>query len=818
MSSTKNTSMWINVLLPLPVEQAYGYTVPIELQDKIDFGKRVEIQFGQKKLYTGLVIEIFHDIPSIPLKPIRDVLDQEPIFLEKHYRFWQWISQYYHCFLGEVMNAALPAPLKIDSETLFVYNDNHVVADEELSDESFLIAEAFEFSPELNWKDIQAILQKNNIKKHVIQLVESNIIHVKEKAIHKKAYNKELVMVWGENYRGNTAQALEDTQRSMKQSKAVLAFQTLIKQGEKSIKRAQIIERSGTDSATILALKKKGILEEVPYEKDFSQALKFSSKLPRLADFQEKAMEELRLAFQDFDVALLEGVTGSGKTRIYLEWVAEMAKQKKQVLLMLPEIALTTQIIIRLQQLFDSEVIVYHSKISEKSRMEAYYQVQQGATLVIGTRSSLFLPFPKLGMIIVDEEHDRSYKQSNPAPRFHGRDAAILLGKQQGAKVLLGTATPSIETWHNVQNNRYGHVEITKRFGYMALPVLQVLDLKTNMMNDAQKEIKMTPVLEQAIHDTLDSGRQVMIFQNRRGFAPMLQCVNCGYIERCNDCDVSMTYHKFHNKLQCHYCRKEKSIPKFCPTCKHWGMEIHGLGTEKIEEEIKAFFPNVNIDRLDYDTASGKKRLESILQRFMAKETQILVGTQMITKGLDFDHVGLVVIPHADQLLGFPDFRSSEWAFQILKQVSGRAGRKGDQGKVIIQTYQPEHDVYQHLLKGVNAGFYQSELIERKLFQYPPYTRLVKITFKNKDKGKNDKISYECYRYFLPYFDNRVHEPTPPVVSYVRSYHIMDIYIKLKKTAEDGRLFRQRINHFVKEVKGRPGYSNFRITVDIDPI
>lgn len=814
--------MWVDILLPLPVENTYSYEVPESLEEQVAFGKRVEVQFGKKKLYTGLIIAIHTDSLEKKLKPIREVLDSNPVINPEHLRFWKWIAWYYCCFEGDVMNAALPAPLKIDSETLFTLNkDYEEELDEkvdDLSDESFLISEALSFQNELRWEDIQNILQKNNIKKHVNDLLSENIIAVKEKAIHKKRHDREKNLVLEKPFQKDLQPAFDKVTRSPKQTRALLAYQALKKEGISPIQRKNVIQKSDTDTGTIRALIKKEILVEETVEKQFGADLVFSNSVPELSDFQEKAIDAMRAQFSQSQVVLLEGVTGSGKTRVYLEWIREIHKEGKQTLLMIPEIALTTQIIFRLEQMFDSDVIVYHSKISEKTRMEAYYHVQQGAPLVIGTRSSLLLPFQNLGLIIVDEEHDRSYKQSNPAPRYQARDAAIYLAYQVEAKVVLGTATPSIESWDNVLNKKYGYVQMTQRFGNLELPSLQIVDLKKMVMNARQKEINISPVLEQAIHDTLDEGRQVMIFQNRRGFAPVMNCNNCGYIEKCESCDVSMTYHKFSNKLQCHYCRKEKALPPKCPNCGHWGMEIYGLGTEKIEEHLKDFFPDIEIDRLDYDTAAGKRRLEKILQRFTTMETQILVGTQMISKGLDFDNVGLVAIPAADQLLGFPNFRSNEWAFQMLKQVSGRAGRKGKQGKVLIQTYDPKHDVYKSLISGDDITFYKKELVERKAFFYPPFTRMVKVTFRNKDKKKNYTVANELYRFLEPDFKERISLPVPPLVSYVRNYHLLDVFIKLQKGSDEGKLFRKRIQFFLKEVKGRPGYSNFRIIVDADPV
>lgn len=810
--------MIAKILLPLPVPMTYSYRVPEDMQRMAAFGKRVEVQFGKKKLYTGLIVEVLEEGSSEKLKSIRDILDDYPIITSDHYRFWQWMAEYYNCFLGEVMNAALPAPLKIDSETVLTLNKGFEYDEMELDDEAFLISEALTLQSELTWGDIESILQKSNVKKNVNELIEAGIVDVKEKAVRKNTHETVKTLMWSEEYQSNMSEAMEKVKRSEKQTRALLAFSAIRGQKKPPISRYEVMTKSDTDHATIRALLKKGILIETRVKKKFLGELKFRGQLPPLIGFQERAMDEMREIFEEKNVVLLEGVTGSGKTRIYLEWIRKMKKTGKQILLMIPEIALTTQIIQRLESLFESDVIVYHSRISEKSRMEAYHSVRSGATLVIGTRSSLLLPFQNLGLIIVDEEHDKSYKQHQPAPRYHGRDSAVYLAHLMNCRVILGSATPSMESQLNVKENKYGYVRMDKRFGHLALPEVELIDMRQVTMTPEESEIKFSPYLLQSMHQTLDAGRQIMVFQNRRGFAPVFLCNHCGHIVQCESCDVSMTYHKYSHKLQCHYCRREKSVPKECPSCHYWEMEMYGYGTEKLEEILNEFFPDINIDRLDYDTASGRKRLERILTRFANNDTQILVGTQMISKGLDFENVGLVVVPHADQLFAFPDFRSSEYALQMLKQVSGRAGRKKERGWVLIQTYNPEHPVFEALLSGKDELFYREEIQERKAFLYPPFYRLVKITFRNKNRTRNNQIAQEFYRYFVRHFQDRISVPVPPVISYINHFHLLDVFIKLEKNSREGAFFRKHMNRFLEEVRGRPGHSNFRIIVDVDPV
>lgn len=811
--------MKAEILLPLPVPGAFTYRIPPDLEEKATFGKRVEVQFGRKKLYTGLIVSIAESERSEDLKMIRDILDDEPVIREIHYRFWRWIAEYYCCYPGDVMNAALPSPLKIDSETVLLLNPDHEFDEMDLQDDTFLISDALSIQKELTWGDIQDILQKKSIQKNVNELIEAGMVEVKEKALHKNTHETIKTLMWQEEFRDNRHNVLEMVSRSKKQTKAILAFIALQQEKKPPISRYEVMTRSDTDHGTIRALIKKGILQETRIRKNFLGELIFrKGMLPPLVDFQKKAFAEMEETFTNAPVVLLEGVTGSGKTRIYLEWIRRVKESGQQVLFMIPEIALTTHIIQRLEAIFESDVIVYHSRVSEKSRMEAYHSVRFGAPLVIGTRSALLLPFQNLGLIIVDEEHDRSYKQLNPAPRYHGRDSAVYLAHLTGAKVILGSATPSLESQLNVTEEKYGRVVMSQRFGLMSMPGIEIVDMRQVQMNEEQTEIGFSPRLLQAIHQTLDGGRQVMVFQNRRGFAPVFLCNHCGHVIQCDSCDVSMTYHKFSEKLQCHYCRKEKAVPQECPSCHSWGMRLYGMGTEKLEEHLKVLLPDVEIDRMDYDTAAGRKRLERILTRFANKETQILVGTQMIAKGLDFENVGLVVIPQADQLFVFPDFRSAENGFHMLRQVSGRSGRKKEKGHVVIQTFNPDHPVIQSLLSGEDNAFYKKELEERKMFRFPPYYRLVKVTFRNKDRNKNAKVAYELHHFLRPAFGDRVSVPVEPLVSYINHYFILDVFVKLNPSRKEGDYFRSRIDHFVRGVKGRPGYSNFRIIVNVDPV
>lgn len=810
--------MLVEILLPLPVPGTYTYQVPDHLKASVAFGKRVEVQFGKKKLYTGLIVGFPEETGSEDLKEIRDVLDTQPVVQPLHFEFWKWMARYYCCFPGEVMNAALPAPLKIDSETVLILNKGFEYDEMALNDEAFMISEALSIQSELTWGEVENILQKRNIRKNVNELIDAGIVEVKEQAIRKNTHETIKTLMWTEEYRDALQKALDKTSRSEKQTRALLAFKALRSEKKPPISRYEVMTRSDTDHSTIRALLQKDILTETKIKKEFLGELIFKNKLPPLIDFQRKAFDEIKTGFENQHVVLLDGVTGSGKTRIYLEWIREMKEAGKQVLLMIPEIALTTQIIQRLETLFESDVIVYHSRISEKSRMEAYHSVRSGATLVIGTRSALLLPFRDLGLIIVDEEHDRSYKQNSPAPRYHGRDSAIYLAHHMGAKVLLGSATPSLESQINAREGKYGYAKMSRRFGLAGLPEIELIDMRQVKMTEEQAEVRFSPQMIEAMHKTLDLGRQIMVFQNRRGFAPTFMCRQCGHIVQCESCDVSMTYHKYSHKLQCHYCRREKPIPRECPSCHLPEMDMFGQGTEKLEEYLKIFLPDTHIDRLDYDTASGRKRLERILTRFSNNETQILVGTQMISKGLDFENVGLVVIPHADQLFAFPDFRSSEYSLQMLKQVSGRAGRNKEKGRVLIQTYNPDHPVFESLLKDSDENFYQQEIQERKSFRYPPFFRLVKVTFRNKNKNKNTGVANEFYRYFAGHFKDRISIPVPPLISYINHYHLLDVFIKLEKGSTEGRFFRKNTEVFLRDIKGRPGYSNFRIIVDVDPV
>lgn len=810
--------MKAEILLPLPVPGTYTYLIPPDMEEEAVFGKRVEVQFGRKKLYTGLIVGIESGTGD-QLKMIRDILDDEPVIREIHYRFWKWMAEYYCSFLGDVMNAALPAPLKIDSETVLQLNVDHDYDEMDLEDDAFLISDALSIQNELTWGDIQEILQKKSINKNVNELIDAGMVDVKEKALRKNTHETVKTLMWAAEYRDNQKAVMEQVSRSKKQTRAVLAFTTLRREKKPPISRYEVMTKSDTDHATIRALIKKGILLETKIKKNFLGELIFrKGMLPPLVDFQKKALTEMEQAFESTPVVLLEGVTGSGKTRLYLEWIRRVKEAGQQILFMIPEIALTTHIIHRLEAIFESDVIVYHSRVSEKSRMEAYHSVRFGAPLVIGTRSALLLPFQNLGLIIVDEEHDRSYKQLNPAPRYHGRDSAVYLALLSDARVILGSATPSLESLVNVQEGKYGHVMMKERFGLMEMPEIQIVDMRQVQMSEEQAEVGFSPLLLQAIHQMLDAGRQVMVFQNRRGFAPVFLCDHCGHVVQCDSCDVSMTYHKFSEKLQCHYCRKEKSVPKECPSCHFWSMKMYGMGTEKLEEHLQSLLPDATIDRMDYDTASGRKRLERILTRFSNNETQILVGTQMIAKGLDFENVGLVVVPRADQLFSFPDFRSAENALQMLRQVSGRSGRKKEKGQVLIQTYNPDHPVIQSLMSGDDRGFYQQELEERKVFRFAPYYRMVKVTFRNKNRKKNTQVAYELYHYLQASFGDRVSVPVEPLVSYINHYYLLDVFVKLHRNRREGSFFRKRLNHFIREVKSRPGFSNFRMIVNVDPI
>lgn len=814
-----NSSLYVQVILPMAVPKAYTYYVPSEFANEIAFGKRVEVQFGRSKLYAGLVVDILKEKPDFSkVKPILSVIDDAPIFNPNQWKFWRWMANYYLCSIGEVMNAALPANLKLSSESILGLNPVLEPDYNELDDKEYLIIEALGIQEELTLKDVQGILGKKSVYGVIRQLLEKRLIIIKENL--KNKYKPKLVgcLRFTPMYEDTSAlaEAFDKTSRSEKQTAALLAYIQLSKQQEDVTKKS-IYKMANIDSSVIAAMVKKDIFET--YEKVVSRIAKHDKDIEdsgELSEQQQRAIDEINQHFNDDKVVLLHGVTGSGKTRLYAEFIEDIRQQGQQALYLLPEIALTTQMISRLKKIFGDDIVVYHSKLSNNERVEIWNAVLAGQSIVVGPRSSLFLPFIDLKLIVVDEEHDPSYKQHDPAPRYHGRDAAILLAHLHQAKVILGTATPSLESYYNAKKGKFGLVEMKERFGGIALPQIHIVDA-LKQYKQQKMQAMFTDDLMIALKQALANEEQAILFQNRRGYSPVFTCNNCGWHVECIHCDVSLTWHQYQNQLKCHYCSYQTKLPESCPSCGSRELALKGHGTEKIEDELKIFLPEANINRFDLETARTQTALNNIIHQFEDKEIDILVGTQMVTKGLDFDNVSIVGIINADKLLQFPDFRASERAFQLMVQVSGRAGRKKKQGQVLIQAFNLAHPVLKEVQNGDYTAFYQREIAERQQFGYPPFKRLIYIHLKHKTAQTLNRAMSSYSQFLKSKLGDKVLGPSVPMIPRVRGLYILDVMIKTSANIQEIRHIKQIIKEANIYLTQMTGMSNIRIVVDIDP-
>jgi len=813
-------SHYVSIVLPIAVPKLYTYIVPEELVESIQFGIRVEVQLGRSKLYAGLIIDIHHQVPEDHTpKPILSIIDQHPIVYPEQFKLWQWIAHYYSCSIGEVMNAALPSGLKLSSETKVILSPMYDPNLQGLDDKEFMICEALSIQNELSTSDIQKILNQKTVYPLMQRMINKKIIYLKEEL--KEKYTPKIVVCvrLQEPYISNPEllqEAFDKLSRSTRQVEALMAYVQLSRT-QKVIRRAELGKKANVDSSVLKAMVKKEIFEF--YDKEISRIGVYEDDLKDTFDLsaqQETALTELRTHFQDKNVALLHGVTGSGKTRVYIELIQEAIQKGEQVLYLLPEIALTGQIVARLQKIFGNDIAVFHSRLNNHERVEIWKKVFSGQSIVMGVRSSLFLPFKNLKLIIVDEEHDTSFKQFDPAPRYNARDSAIYLAHLHQAKVVLGTATPSIETYYNAQQKKYALVEMKERFGGIQMPEIIIVDAK-----DEWKKRKLqshfTTVLLDELSAALERGEQAILFQNRRGYAPTLNCKNCGWSKQCKNCDVSLTFHKFSHNLRCHYCGYQSQLPTACPSCGERDLNLKGFGTEKIEDELKIYLPDANIGRMDFDTVKGKNAHATIINAFEEKRIDILVGTQMVTKGLDFDNVGIVGVLSADHLLQFPDFRSTERAFQLITQVSGRAGRKFKRGKVIIQSFNTTHPVLKEVLNNNFSGFFHRELEERLDFNYPPFNRLIKIVLKHKKPELLNHGAKLFSQILKDRMGKRVIGPAVPGIPRVRGQYLLVMMIKLEKNPKKIKTAKEIILKATQFMKAQKGFSTIRVNVDVDP-
>ena len=776
---------FIDVILPIPLEKLFTYTITEAEADFLIPGMRVAVPFGKSKIYTGLVYRIHTEAPlAYQAKDIHQILDQEPIVNAFQLEFWNWISQYYMCTLGDVMRAALPNAFILESETIISKNKAVVVSDKDLEDDEFLVFEALHHHSSLKVQDVADILDKKNALPAIKRLLDKQVITLQEE-IHEKYIPKriryiKLSTVYSKE--NDLQNLLEGLKRAPKQYQVILSLFSMSSKTNKPIKVKDLMSQSKASASIIKTLIGKGILEEYYLEADrldFSVDEEETTKT--LNQFQLDALRKIQISFEEHDVTLLHGVTSSGKTEVYSKLIEKNIAEGKQVLYLLPEIALTTQLVNRLKNYFGNKVAVFHSKYSLNERVEVWNQVlinSEKARVVLGARSAVFLPFDNLGLVIVDEEHEQSYKQFDPAPRYHARDAAIVMAAMHKAKVLLGSATPSLESYFNAQQNKYGFVEIFRRYNDLLMPEIELVDIKDKHRRKRMKGHFSDRLIEE-MNDTLDDGNQIILFQNRRGFSPIVECLTCGHSPQCPNCDVSLTYHQKIKQLRCHYCGYHIAMVQACQACGSSELDTKGFGTEQIEAEVKECFPDVKVGRMDYDTTKGKYGYEKIISAFEQQEIDVLVGTQMVTKGLDFKNVKLVGIMNADHMLNFPDFRAHERSFQLMLQVAGRSGRTKSRGKVLIQTYNPYHKILQQIASNDYVGMFKEQLNERYNFKYPPIYRLIKITLKHKDYNKVNESSAWLAKSLRQVFKDNLLGPEFPPIPRIRNQYNKNILIKI---------------------------------------
>lgn len=820
-------TLYAEVILPLPLNATFTYRIPEAMTDSVKVGYRVIVQFGAKKYYTGIVSSISHIAPEgFEVKDIVSIIDTHPIVKHPQLKLWQWISDYYLCALGDVYKAAVPAGLKIESETSVELNSDFELSNEhQLNERELIIYQLLDHEGKLSPSEIEKKTGFKNCIDILNRMLTIGAIIISEKLIERYRSKKETyVKIVAKQDSEDIHRLFEAVKGAKKQETMLLALIEMSGFSRKDselieVSRAQLLERTGLTTAIVSALANKGIIEI--YQKEINR-FKFNgvvtNKLPILSEVQSTALDEVHKSFTDHDITLLHGVTSSGKTEIYIHLISYILQRGDQALFLVPEIALTTQLTRRLQKVFGDRVLIYHSRFSDNERVDIWKKLLNGSEpcVIIGARSSLFLPFSRLGIVIVDEEHESSYKQYDPAPRYNARDIATVLASMHGAKTLLGSATPSIETYHKAKIGKYGFVELLQRYENVTLPKIEVVDMTTSRKRYLTKGSFATNTIA-ASKEALEKGNQVIIFHNRRGFAPLARCKQCAWTPKCEHCDVSLTYHRFQHQLVCHYCGASYPLPNVCPSCKEPAVEILGYGTERVEDEVVNLFPNHRILRMDLDTTRNKDGYENIIDDFSNHKADILVGTQMVTKGLDFGDVSMVAILNADSIINFPDFRSTERAFNMLEQVSGRAGRRTEQGAVIVQTSNPTHPVINFLKNHDYVGFFNHEIEERKLFNYPPFTRVIYIYLKHRDNNNLSEISTIYASRLRELFGNRVFGPEEPMISRIQSLYIRKIMLKIEINASMKKV-KQILRDTYEQMHQLPRMKGMIVYYDVDPM
>lgn len=818
---------FVDVILPLPLQACFTYALPPEMDGQVQIGCRVVVSFGRKKFYTGIVRNVHYLKPQeYEVKGVSAVLDEHPILVPLQFRFWEWLADYYLCTQGDVYKAALPSGLKLESETVVEYNPDFE-ATEPLSEREQKVLDLLAVEPEQTVTRLEKESGLKNILAVVKSLLEKDALFVKEelKRTYKpKTETRVRLTEAARNERRLHFFFDELQRRAPKQLDLLMKYIELSGcLGEREVRevsKAELLKRSGATPAVFSGLVDKGVFEvyqqEVGRLETVSQAV---MSLNELNVHQQRAFDEIRASFRVKNVCLLHGVTSSGKTEIYIHLIDEAVRQGKQVLYLLPEIALTTQITERLKRVFGSRLGIYHSKFPDAERVEVWQKQlsHEPYDIILGVRSSLFLPFQRLGLVIVDEEHENTYKQQDPAPRYHARNAAIVLASMCGAKTLLGTATPSVESWYNAtEGGKYALVELKERYKEIQLPEIIPVDIK-ELQRKKRMNGPFSPLLLQYVREALEQKEQVILFQNRRGFAPMIECHTCGWVPKCKNCDVSLTYHKGLNQLTCHYCGYTQPVPRQCPACEGVDLRNRGFGTEKIEDGVKAIFPEARVARMDLDTTRTRTAYERIIHNFQQGRTDILIGTQMVSKGLDFDHVSVVGILNADTMMNYPDFRAYERAFQLMAQVAGRAGRKNKRGRVVLQTKSIDHPIIPQVMHNDFEGMVVGQLAERQLFRYPPYYRLVYVYLKHRNEQLLDVMAQTMAAKLRAVFGARVLGPDKPPVARIQTLFIRKIVLKIETNAPMARA-RQLLVQVQQEMVAEDRFKSLIVYYDVDPM
>ena len=814
---------FVEVILPLSLPKLYTYRINEDEAHFLQMGMRVAVSFGKSKVYTALVHKVHTNEPTYETKDIEYILDETPIVTPEQITHWQWIADYYMCTLGEVIKSALPSAFLLESETIIE------IAEKDLnpnlfSDDEFQVYEALHYKTALKGSEVSKIIPKKKTLKVIKSLVEKGAARISERIFEKYVPKLVKFIRLAEDYQSQEGlQKALELLKGEKQKKLIMAYFNYINREVLPLKVEKLLEEAKVSNAVLKSVVEKGILEIYYLQKDrvsFADSEVLAKKT--LNNIQNEALYQVQQQFQTKNTVLLQGVTASGKTEIYIELIDQYLKEGKQVLYLLPEIALTIHLINRLKKHFGKNLSVYHSKYNTNERVEVWNNVLNNcskAQLVVGVRSSVYLPFKDLGLVVIDEEHDSSYRQFDPAPRLQARDSAIMLANLFKAKTLLGTATPSIESMHNVKVGKYGFVYLSKRYANFLPPTIELIDIK-----DKQHRKRMnghfSDILIEEMTNTLSQGKQVLLFQNRRGYAPIVQCMHCGTVPQCPHCDVSLTFHHSSNQLRCHYCGYAIPMSKTCIACGSVDLKTKGFGTEQISKELEILFPQVAIDRMDQDTTNGKYGYEKILAKFEQQETQILVGTQMISKGLDFENIGLVGVMNADALIHSPDYRAYERSFQLLLQVSGRAGRNAQQGKVMIQTYNPQHPVIQQVLQNDFKGMYQSQIEERQSFSYPPFVQMIKITLKHTNFNRTNEGAEWFANALKEAFASKkgieILGPEFPLISRIRNEYMKDVLVKVKPSELSIHHTKEQIKRIETSFQSISNFRTIRVSYLID--